>query len=463
MTGLFKPTRRSVLLGAGAMALPRFGLAQSGFEVLEPKVGMAQILPEPYPQTEIWGFNGISPGPQIRVKQGQRVQRRLVNSLAEPAAVHWHGIRNDNAMDGVPGLTQEAVAPGATFDYDFIAPDAGTYWYHTHYNTTEQMDRGLYGALIVDEADALDIDREEVLIIDDWLLRQTGEIDPEFQTPMNRSHAGRMGNFVTTNSLFQPVLPAKTNERMRLRLINASNARIFPLGLQGLAGWIVAYDGMPVATPERVGDFFLLAPAQRVDLIVDVTAKPGELAAIMWATEQEPQIQVGFDVTGAASRTARPAPRALPANDETGIIDLGSAVQARLVLAGGAMGTLQEAELDGEVKTFRQLAQANQFWALNGVVGMTDKPLVDVGLGETVRMKIENESSFPHAMHLHGQHFRAILPDGSFGPMRDTLYIGGLENADIAFVASNPGKWLYHCHMLSHQDAGMKTWMNVRA
>ena len=89
MTGFLKPTRRSVLLGAGAMTLPRFALAQSSFEVLEPKIGMAQILPDPYPQTEIWGFNGTSPGPQIRVKQGQRVQRRLVNSLAEPAAA-WH-------------------------------------------------------------------------------------------------------------------------------------------------------------------------------------------------------------------------------------------------------------------------------------------------------------------------------------------------------------------------------------
>ena len=325
------------------------------------------------------------------------------------------------------------------------------------------MDRGLYGALIVEEADALDIDREEVLIIDDWVIQQTGEIDPEFQTPMNRSHGGRMGNFVTTNSLFQPVLPAKTNERMRLRLINASNARIFPLGLQGLSGWVVAYDGMPVAIPEKVEDFFLLAPAQRVDLIVDVTAKQGELAAIIWASEQEPQIQVGFEVTGEANRAARPAPRALPANDERGIIDLGGAMQAKLVLAGGAMGSLKEAELNGEVKTFRQMAAENQFWAFNGVVGMTDEPLIDVGLGETVRLKIENESSFPHAMHLHGQHFRAVLPDGSFGPARDTLYVGGLENADIAFVASNPGKWLYHCHMLSHQDAGMKTWMNVRA
>ena len=463
MTGFLKPTRRSVLLGAGAMALPRFAMAQSRFKVLEAKVDMAEILPEPYPQTEIWGFDGMAPGPQIRVKQGQRVQRRLTNSLMQPTSVHWHGIRIDNAMDGVPGVTQDAVAPGATFDYDFVVPDAGTYWYHSHYNTVEQMDRGLSGALIVEEADALDIDREEVLIIDDWLMQQSGEIDPEFEAPMSLSHAGRMGNFVTTNSQFQPVLAVKTNERLRLRLINTANARIFPLALQGLSGWVVAYDGMPLDTPEPVDDIFLLAPAQRIDLVVDVTAVQGEAAALVWAIDAGPQIQVAFDVTGRSATRARPAPDALPPNAETEMTDLKDATQARLVMAGGAMGGLKQAELDGELLDAGQLAAKNQFWSFNGVVGMTNAPLVDAGLGETVRLKIDNESAFPHAMHLHGQHFREVFADGSFGPMRDTVLIQGQENTEIAFVASNPGKWLFHCHMLSHQAAGMKTWVNVRA
>ena len=391
------------------------------------------------------------------------MQRRLVNSLEQPHSVHWHGIRIDNAMDGVPDLTQAAVAPGATFDYDFVAPDAGTYWYHSHFKSTEQVDRGLYGALIIEEAEAIDIDREEVLILDDWLMQETGEMDPDFDAQMSRSHGGRNGNFVTTNSLYQPILPAQKNERMRLRLINAANARIFPLALQGLSGWVVAYDGMPLESPEPISDVFLLAPAQRMDLIVDVTADEGEIAALVWANEEQPQIQAGFEVKGVASIAARATPRALPANNEPSMIALDGATEAKLVMAGGAMGSLKEAELNGEVKTFRQLAGENQFWAFNGVVGLTDTPLVDVGLGETVRLKIENETVFPHAMHLHGQHFREIMADGTYGPMRDTLLVGGRVNAEIAFVASNPGKWLYHCHMMSHQAAGMKTWMNVRA
>ena len=463
MNSFLRPSRRVVLMGAAAMTLPTLLAAQDQWTVLEPQKTMAQILPASYPATEIWAYGGTSPGPEIRLARGQRVQRRLRNSLEVPTSVHWHGIRIDNAMDGVPGLTQDVVAPGATFDYDFVAPDAGTYWFHSHNQSTEQVARGLYGALIVEEPDPLDIDREEVLILDDWLMQETGVIDPAFSASHNRSHAGRNGNFVTTNSRYQPVLPAKKNERLRLRLINAANARIFPLALHGLSGWVVAYDGMPLAQPEPINDILVLAPAQRMDLIVDVTADEGEPAALVWVNEDQPQIQVGFEVTGTASLATRATPMALPPNAALSMMDMSNPTPASLVMAGGAMGALRQAELNGKTLNFRQIAAENQYWAFNGVVGMTDNPLVDVALGETVRLKIENETVFPHAMHLHCQHFREILKNGSMGPMRDTLLVGGRENTEIAFVGSNPGKWLYHCHMLSHQDAGMKTWIKVRA
>ncbi len=450
-------------MGVAALTLPNFASAQDSWTTLAPQKASMQILPDSYPTTEIWGYGGTSPGPQIRVRQGQRVQRRLINKLDDPTSVHWHGIRIDNAMDGVPGLTQNVVAPGDTFDYDFVAPDAGTYWYHSHNKSTEQIARGLYGALIVEEADAIDVDREEVLILDDWLMQETGEIDPDFSAAHDRSHAGRNGNFVTTNSLYQPTLPAKKNERIRLRLVNAANARIFPLALLGMSGWVVAYDGMPLATPEPVTDILVLAPAQRMDIIVDITARVGEAAALIWAREDQPQIQVAFDVTDVLDTTVRPAPAALPANGEDSMMDMRNATQADLVMEGGAMGGLKKAKLDGETKNFLEIAAANQFWAFNGIVGMPDTPLVDIAMGETVKLAIENKTVFPHAMHLHGQHFREIKSDGSMGPMRDTLLVSGRANAQIAFVGSNPGKWLYHCHMLAHQDAGMKTWINVRA
>ena len=142
---------------------------------------------------------------------------------------------------------------------------------------------------------------------------------------------------------------------------------------------------------------------------------------------------------------------------------LADATRARLTMEGGAMGRMNAAMLDGERMSFRQIAQTGQFWAFNGAVGLTETPLIDASKGETVRLDLENQTVFPHAMHLHGQHFREVLKDGTFGPMRDTILVIGQEKREIIFVADNPGKWLFHCHMLSHQDAGMKTWMRVSA
>ena len=230
-------TRRNLLKGMASLAAmpvvarPRFGHASKSLEVLGPMFGKVQLLPAAYPATDVWGYGGKVPGPEIKITQGSRVHRRLVNSLAQPTSIHWHGIHIDNRMDGVPGLTQEAVSPGDSFDYDFEVPDAGTYWYHSHERSTEQVARGLYGALIVEEPTALDIDREETLVLDDWLLQEDGQLFPDFMSRHDRSHAGRNGNFITTNGQSDFILPARQHERFRLRLINAANARIFPLAL----------------------------------------------------------------------------------------------------------------------------------------------------------------------------------------------------------------------------------------
>ena len=204
------PTRRDFLMqGAAttaALALPkRLYAATSGFQTLDARTASVQLAPQGYPKTEIWGYGGAMPGPQLRLQQGARLQRRFMNDLPQASTVHWHGVRIDNAMDGVAGLTQPAVEPGQSFDYDFIAPDAGTYWYHAHNRSTEQVARGLYGALIVEEFEPPDVDREEVLILDDWLLNpETAQIDPDFASRHDRSHAGRRGNFIATNGRHDP-------------------------------------------------------------------------------------------------------------------------------------------------------------------------------------------------------------------------------------------------------------------
>lgn len=463
-------TRRDLLKMAGAL-VP--GIAGAGWSwaataegdalsILRAREVPVRLLPDNYPETRLWSFADATPGPTLRLKQGARLVRRLVNDLPEPTSVHWHGIRIDNAMDGVAGLTQDPVEPGGSFDYDFVLPDAGTWWYHAHTRSHEQVARGLYGALIVEEPEPPEVDRDEVLVLDDWRLNpRDGQIDPDFANMHDLSHGGRLGNFVTTNGRHDLALDVRRHERLRLRLINAANARIFILGLAGLDGWIMAHDGMPLPRPEPVGGALVLGPAQRVDLIVDVTAEEGARAHVVRIEGNEGFSQVELRVTGTASETRRPAPGPLPPNPRMDVPATDTARRLRLVMQGGAMGGMDAAILDGRRRSFRDIARAGRFWAFNGVVGMTEAPLAELSRGETARIEIVNDTVFPHAMHLHGMHFRELLPDGTAGPLRDTILLDRGEMREIAFVADNPGDWLLHCHMLAHAAAGMTTWLRV--
>lgn len=457
--------RRAFLVGAAAtLALPTVSRGDTAPLPLVARPGKAQLTPDGYPETAIWGFEGQAPGPVLRARQGDRLARRLVNELPVPTSVHWHGIRNDNAMDGVAGLTQDPVAPGDSFDYTFDLPDAGTYWYHAHTMSYEQVARGLYGALIVEESEAPDIDRDEVLILDDWRLdRETAQIAEDFGAWHDLSHAGRMGNIVTTNGAFDLNLAARRNERLRLRLINAANARILALALIGLEGWVMALDGMPLDRPKTAQGELILAPGQRMDLIVDVTADEGETAHLAHlANDGKWWSQVAWTVDGAVASNPRPAPGPLPPNPRQDVPGVTEARTVTMRMEGGAMGRMQAATYQRRRLSFRELAEQGQFWAFNGTVGRTETPLLEADPGETIRVRVVNDTAFPHAMHLHGMHFREVLDAAALGPLRDTLLVQRGETREIAFVADNPGDWLFHCHMLAHAAAGMTTWLKVR-
>lgn len=447
-----------------AASLPAESWANPANELLKARPASLQLLPERYPKTDIWGYAGAMPGPEIRVPQGGRVKMTLSNDLPEPTSTHWHGIRIDNAMDGVAGLTQEAVSPGSRFDYEFTVPDAGTYWYHSHNRSFEQVARGLYGALIVEEPVSMDVDREEVLILDDWLIDpESGQIAEGFGSPHSLSHAGRIGNFVGTNGSGALVLDVRRHERLRLRLINASNARIFQLALAGLEGWVIALDGMPLSEPRPVSDGFQFGPAQRYDLVVDVVAETGDPAHLVRLERDGVVSQVGFEVSGKAAVKRRDAPMHLPPNSHS-VVDLDTATSIDLRMDGGAMGGMRSAMMDGERRSMQELMQAQQFWAFNGAIGGIDgPPMAELSLGQSVRIKIINNTAFPHAMHLHGMHFWEILSDGKLGDFRDTTMVERGATREIAFVANNPGNWLIHCHMLSHAVSGMMAWLQVKA
>jgi len=462
-------TRRDFLGAAAALPLAGPGLWKTALAAADPTAqvlratsGMTRLVPGDFPETQIWGYDGSTPGPVIRVRQGETIVRRFINELPQPSTVHWHGIRLKNGMDGVPGLTQALVPPKGEFLYEFDAPDAGTYWYHPHNRTWEQMARGLYGAIVVEENEPPVADRDEVLLIDDWRLQPDASIAGGFDAMMDWSHGGRMGNWLTVNGKGGYRQPARHGERLRLRLVNVANARIFPLRLDGLEGWIVALDGQPLARPERAGRM-VLAPAQRIDLLVDVVAADGARASIDFLSGNDIYPLVGFDIDGRV-RTERLSPPApLAPNPVPPLGDTGQARTVTLRMEGGAMGGMGGAMMGGRMMGMRNLVAAGRVWAFNGVADMPDAPLLAASRGETVKIDMINDTAWPHAIHLHGHHFRKIDKNGQAGPLRDTLLVDRGETAQIALVADNPGKWLLHCHMLEHSAGGMMTWIDVAA
>jgi FtsP/CotA-like multicopper oxidase with cupredoxin domain len=461
MTGMTRRAFGKAAFGTTvAMVLPGQAMSES-VPPLVAEPGHARLAPASYPATAIWGYGGSVPGPVLRLRQGERVSRRFENRLPQPSSVHWHGIRIDNAMDGVPGVTQDAVPEGGSFLYDFALPDAGTYWYHPHNRSYEQMARGLYGALIVDErADAPEVDLDEVLLLDDWRLTEDAQIAGGFANMHDWAHAGRIGNWITANGDGAWARPVGHNARMRLRLANTANARVFSLEARGLSGWVVALDGMPLEAPQPL-DRLVLAPAQRADLLVDVVAAEGEEAMLVSFERDGGFAVASFPVDGIARDTRRATPAPLPPNPVPALGPLAGARGATLVMEGGAMGRLRGAMMEGRMMSMREMAGAGKVWAFNGMADMPDTPLIEAQRDETVRITMRNDTAWPHAMHLHGHHFRVLAGDGSAGPLRDTLLMDRGESVEIAFVADNPGDWLLHCHMLEHSAGGMMTWLRV--
>ena len=458
-------TRRQFLISSGAALMMPYYRARAAQvpKVLRASTAKAQLAPAKYPATHVWAFGGSIPGTTLRLKQGETLSTRFQNDLPEGSSVHWHGIRIDNKMDGVPGLTQKLVEPKTSFDYEFVVPDAGTYWYHSHNRSWEQMAKGLYGPLIVEEHNPPEVDRDEVLLIDDWRLGDDAQINPNFGSMMDLSHGGRQGNWLTVNGIGmdKASLEVKQFERLRLRLINVANAQIFTLSLEGLSGWLIALDGQPLGQVQPLMGSITLAPAQRVDLIVDVLEKSGSTGQLNLKSRDKNIPIFKFLVNDEQRKKTLAQPKPLPANAVPEITNLDKAPITELRMEGGAMGGMRSAIYKGKELTTQELVKEGMIWSFNGVAGMPDKPLLEVKKNETVRIRMINDTGWPHGMHLHGHHFRQIHEDGKQGPLRDTILLNRGESMDIAFMADNPGDWLFHCHMLEHQAAGMKTWIRV--
>lgn len=436
--------RRDFLITTSAAALvPRIALASAPVELIAQPVS-ALVLPKGEPKTPMLGFNGSTPGPVLRARQGDVFDIRFLNQIDDGSAVHWHGLRIRNAMDGVPGMTQDVVEKGGDFEYRFRAPDAGTFWYHSHNRSWEQVAKGLYGPLIVEEPTPPDVDQDLVVMIDDWRMTESGALADGFENMHDQAHQGRLGNFA--RALVEPNASIRLGDRLRLRLINVATDRIFPVELEGIEGKVVALDGMPLVSPQELSDL-VLAPAQRADIIVDVVSTNS--VGIFFPTREAPYLLGEIKVEGKNSTRQPTDIPTLPRN-KAARPDMGDAISLTLTMEGGAMSRrMMQGMMGGEI------------WALNGQSGLKDTPFHSFENGQTARIRLVNETRFAHGIHLHGHHFFEVGSDDSLGAFRDTTLVEPGETRDIVCVFDNPGKWLLHCHMLGHQAAGMKTWVEV--
>ena len=466
MTNHKRISRRSLL---------RTGAALASAPLLMPvRAAMAEADDAPFPlratsgqaslrsatdgATKVWSYNGKIPGQEIRVRQGERVRVRVENGLEEDTTVHWHGIRTPNAMDGVPFLTQAPIPVGGAFLYEFDALDAGTFWYHPHQRSSEQLGRGLYGPLIVEEADPIRVDRDLTWMLDDWRITRDGQISGDFGNGSDEAHGGRIGNTVTINGVIPNRTAVWSGERIRLRLVNTANARIFGLDFGDLAPVIVAMDGQPVTPHVPESGIFVIGPAMRLDLVLDFTGKPGEVATVTDAFYEGFEYRLVDLVYGAeALRASVPDwPVDLPKNP-LAEPDMSTATRHQIVFNGGMMGQTMMGDSRGAMVD--QMRQGN-FWFINGkaATGAIMDPLLTLPFGTSHVFEMDNRTAWHHPIHLHGHSFRVIARDGQ--PTRhrewqDTVMMAPKERVEIAFVADNPGDWMFHCHILEHTAAGM--------
>ncbi|WP_366556673.1 multicopper oxidase family protein [Aquibaculum sediminis] len=462
--------RRLLLTGAGlvaAGALPRSLRAQAEAQRLVAGPGRAQVAPAGYPQTDVWAYDGVVPGPTLRLRQGERLDLVVENRLEQPTTIHWHGIRLPNEMDGVAHLTQAPIQPGESFHYSFDCPDAGTFWYHPHFRSFEQVERGLAGALIVEEAEPPQVDRDLLWVLDDWRLTEEAAIAEDFGAFHDISHAGRLGNSATINGRSPEALAVRRGERLRLRLINVANARVFGLDFEGHAPSIIAWDGQPV-TPHALPDGRLvLGPGMRADLIIDMTGGPNETFAVtdsFYPNQTYRLVDIAYEaeVLREESLGAVPSLSANPVAEP----DLEAAERHDLVFAGGMMGGMTGAELDGRQVSPRELMQHGLAWTVNGVAARDHdhRPMLSLRLGRSYVLTLRNDTAWPHPIHLHGHVFRVLSRNGMptpHGEWQDTVLLMPQEVAEIAFVADNPGDWMLHCHILEHQLGGMSGVLRV--
>lgn len=433
---------------------------------LRAAAGSLRLRPAPFVETPVCCFNGMIPGPLLRVRQGQRLAIELENALPEPLSLHWHGAGAPNLADGVSGLTGQAIAPGETQVIAFEARHAGVFWYRpmTIGSVGRQTENGLYGALIVDEAEPPAVEKDILLVLDDWALDDNARLRPDFDTVAARAGAGRLGNWLTLNSAAPPErITATPGARLRLRLLNAANARPFPLQFNGLNAHIIAIDGRPSEVFRPAHDSLTLMPGGRYDMIVEAPADSGAEGTVIARLGAGTPLLVIKSEAAPPNGAKAPLPAVagaittLPHGDLPASISLQNSARATLVLAGGAP--------PGASNAASKFTDPGRIWTVNNISwpdAMT-RPAFSVRSGRPVTLELRNTTSWMQVLHVHGHHVRRLhnLDDGWEPYWLDVIAIPAGQTARIAFNAGEPGKWLIGSAIAERLDGGMATWFQV--
>ncbi|MBK6694346.1 MAG: multicopper oxidase family protein [Myxococcales bacterium] len=390
---------------------------------------------------DVLAFNGTVPGPLLQARAGDRLIVHFKNELGEPTTVHWHGLRVPVAMDGSPRV-MTPVANGETFTYDMIAPDAGSFWYHPHVHTNDQLERGLYGPIAIHGNDEPVYDRERELMLDDVLLDTSGNIAAESLGGLT-ALSGRYGKLMLTNGRNAATAreTATKGEVERWRIVNTANARRMNLLVEGARARLIGTDGGLLPSPLPLPSPLVLPVGGRYDL------------------------EIAYDQPGAA-RLVSFLPGAAAPDDRTTMLEVGvtdSANSPREVAFPPVTPAVPErAPTQSFTMSFDYLQTgAGAEWRINGEAHLMT-PMLSVPQGTTLKLKLENNTvGVEHPFHLHGQFFRVL--DAAWPGLRDTVQVPASGPIEIVAYLDNPGRWMAHCHILEHAEVGMMAEIDVLA
>ena len=448
--------------GATASSLFPFGRAESGtLSGVELRSQRARYRITDRETTDLVSTRPDGPPPVLRLRQGQRFDARVINGLDDYTTMHWHGLRLPNAMDGVPYLTQFPITPDEAFDYSFTPPDAGTYWYHPHCMTMDQMALGLTGVMVVEEHDDPGFDSEVILNLRDFRLGDDGEW-LDLWTPRGAARGGTLGTVMTANWRRDPIYDAPAGGFVRLRLAATDTTRIYRIFVPGMEGRVIALDGHPLRVAVKVPTEeapHVLAPGQRLDLALRMPSSEGCALAVMTATPGGARrlariralgVDLGRDLRELSPLPANPVPEP----------DLASARVGEFVFGWSPAGDLPNNGFCGSL--------GYTFWSINrkpwpGDAAEGTGPLATLRLGESTILRLRNESPNLHPIHLHGLVFRPIASNKRevMSNWTDTAILLKDETLDIALVADNLGDWAFHCHVIEHQKTGLAGFLRV--